>query len=62
VGREMSMRTYFEDAIPWAFGTREDSEEWHKLPFLGFLAGSVISAGIWGVLAVAWWAWQQFPI
>ncbi len=54
------MRTYFEDVIPWAFGTREDSE-WHKLPFLGFLAGSILSAGIWGVLAGMWWAWQQWP-
>jgi hypothetical protein len=55
------MRTYYEDAIPWTFGTREETEEWRKLPFLGFLAGAVMSAGIWGSLAVVWWAWQQWP-
>lgn len=54
------MRTYFEDAIPWAFGTR-DTEEWRKLPFLGFLAGAVISAGIWGALAGMLWALQRWP-
>lgn len=55
------MRTYYEDAIPWTFGTREETEEWRKLPFLGFLAGAVMSAGIWGSLAVVWWALQQWP-
>jgi len=54
------MRTYFEEAVPWAFGTHEESEEWRKLPFLGFLAGTVMSAGIWGALAGMWWAWHQW--
>ncbi len=55
------MRSYYEDTIPWTFARREQGDEWQKLPFLGFLAGAVMSAGIWGVIAGAWWAWNQWP-
>jgi hypothetical protein len=55
------MRTYYE-ALPWAFANRDDLEEHMNLPFLGFLAGSILSAGIWGVVAGALWAWSKWVV
>lgn len=56
------MRTYYDQALPWAFANREEVKEQRNLPFLGFLAGSILSAGMWGVAAGALWAWSKWVI
>lgn len=54
------MRTYYDQGLPGAFANREKVEEQRNLPFLGFLAGSILSAGMWGVAAGALWAWSKW--
>jgi hypothetical protein len=56
------MRTSYQGALPWAFVDHDDLQSRGNLPFLGFLAGTVLSAGIWGVLATALWIVSKWPV
>jgi len=56
------MRTDYQGALPWAFVKRSNLERHSNLPFLGFLAGIVLSAGIWGALATVVWFVSKWPV
>ncbi len=46
------------DEVSWRGGENDElaSEDTRDIPFFGFVTGTVISLGLWGVVAWAVWA------
>lgn len=59
------MQTHRGHLLPWAFAEGvgvSDAREHTNLPFLGFLAGSFLSACIWAAMLGVLWMWRHLPI